>query len=240
MCHESTEGDPHPRPQPSLQMSWGLMGGAGGGGDRGGGLGKGKVIMNAGAEGAEKFLEHYKWSKWFVFSQPPQRADSKNPIFILCRISGLGHLRGPRGSVSVGVWGALGGGSSLRAVSPPPPPPFESPPTHVLTAGAVQQMGVAVPVCSGFQVEDLRRSLSIIRTHPESAASDHCRTLCNADGCRLGCQGPPGGLVQVHHWAGPRGPPSRLSSIRLGEQTMYVYGLALLAPPEVCVRACGG
>ena len=30
-----------------------------------------------------------------VFSEPPRRADSKNPIFIFCRILGLGHLRGP-------------------------------------------------------------------------------------------------------------------------------------------------
>ena len=32
------------------------------------------------------------------FSEPPRRADSKNPIFIFCRILGPGHLRGP------GVW----------------------------------------------------------------------------------------------------------------------------------------
>ena len=29
------------------------------------------------------------------FSEPPRRADSKNPIFIFCRFLGLGHLRGP-------------------------------------------------------------------------------------------------------------------------------------------------
>ena len=29
------------------------------------------------------------------FSAPPRRADSKNPIFIFCRILGLGHLRRP-------------------------------------------------------------------------------------------------------------------------------------------------
>ena len=34
------------------------------------------------------------------FSEPPRRTDSKNPIFILCRFLGLGHLRGP--GVSLG------------------------------------------------------------------------------------------------------------------------------------------
>ena len=29
------------------------------------------------------------------FSEPPRRADSKNPIFIFCPFLGLGHLRGP-------------------------------------------------------------------------------------------------------------------------------------------------
>ena len=28
------------------------------------------------------------------FSEPPQRTDPKNPIFICCRILGPGHLRG--------------------------------------------------------------------------------------------------------------------------------------------------
>ena len=52
------------------------------------------------------------------FSEPPRRTDSKNPIFIFCRISGPCHLRGP-GSVSVGFWAArqlslLGGGRSSQ------------------------------------------------------------------------------------------------------------------------------
>ena len=41
-----------------------------------------------------------------IFSEPPQRADSKNPIFIFCRILGPGHLQGP--GVSLGR--ILGGG----------------------------------------------------------------------------------------------------------------------------------
>ena len=34
------------------------------------------------------------------FSEPPRRADSKNPIFIFGGFLGLGHLRGP--GVSLG------------------------------------------------------------------------------------------------------------------------------------------
>ena len=58
------------------------------------------------------------------FSEPPRRADSKNPIF-------EGRVRvtsRARGSVSEGFWWALplslclGGVSSQRAVSTPPPP----------------------------------------------------------------------------------------------------------------------
>ena len=51
-------------------------------------------------------------------SELPRRADSKNPIYIFCRIWGP-VISGVRGSVSVGFWGArqlnfcfLGGGSS--------------------------------------------------------------------------------------------------------------------------------
>ena len=71
-----------------------------------------------------------------TFSEPPRRADSQHPIFIFCRILGLGHLRGPGVSLNriLGggvVNGALfwGGGSSQRTAStptrpsPPPVPP---------------------------------------------------------------------------------------------------------------------
>ena len=65
------------------------------------------------------------------FSGPPRRADSINPIFIVCRILGPGCLRGPGFSLNrIGVGASiepffLGGMSSQRAVStaPPPPPP---------------------------------------------------------------------------------------------------------------------
>ena len=60
------------------------------------------------------------------FLEPPRRADSKNPIFIFCRL-GLGHLRGP-GSVSVGFWGSRQlspfwgeGGAGQGALSTPAP-----------------------------------------------------------------------------------------------------------------------
>ena len=63
--------------------------------------------------GAENFLSIENSQKFFFtkcmvhdeFSEPPGRADSKNPIFIFCRLLGQGHLRG-LGSVSVGFWGA--------------------------------------------------------------------------------------------------------------------------------------
>ena len=53
-----------------------------------------------------------------VFSEPPRRADSKNPIFIFSRFLGLGHLRGPGVSLGriLGVqsvepfWGGPAGG----------------------------------------------------------------------------------------------------------------------------------
>ena len=38
------------------------------------------------------------------FSEAPQRADSKNPIFIFLPILGLGHLRGSGVSL-VRIWG---------------------------------------------------------------------------------------------------------------------------------------
>ena len=69
------------------------------------------------------------------FSEPPRHADSKNPIFIFCRIWGPGHPRGP--GVSLGrILGGLsvapiflgGGGSTHRAVLTPPTA-NESPPT---------------------------------------------------------------------------------------------------------------
>ena len=62
------------------------------------------------------------------FSEPPRRADSKSPIFIFCRILGLGHLRAPR----VGLCWILGppsiepfwgGGFGQGALSTPPSPP---------------------------------------------------------------------------------------------------------------------
>ena len=58
------------------------------------------------------------------FSEPPQRADSKNPIFFFSRFLGLGHFRGPGvrlgrilGVLSIELnWGPAGG-----LYRPPPP-----------------------------------------------------------------------------------------------------------------------
>ena len=63
------------------------------------------------------------------FSEPPRRADSKNPIFSFSRFFGLGHLRGP--GVSLGrILGVLSiepllgeGAGEGRALSTPPPLP---------------------------------------------------------------------------------------------------------------------
>ena len=60
------------------------------------------MIMNSGAEGAENYFEHYKWSKKIFlpiymanddFSEPPRRTDPKKPIFpfFFGQISGPGH-----------------------------------------------------------------------------------------------------------------------------------------------------
>ena len=64
------------------------------------------------------------------FSDPPQCADSKNPIFIFCRILG-GSPPGPGGSVLVGFWGASQLGLARGLYRPPPPPRVETPPTLV-------------------------------------------------------------------------------------------------------------
>ena len=62
------------------------------------------MIMKSGAEGADNFLTIEngqfpppppKYMPNDDFSEPPRRADSKNPIFnSFCRISGPGHRRG--------------------------------------------------------------------------------------------------------------------------------------------------
>ena len=63
------------------------------------------------------------------FSEPPRRTDSKNPIFIFCRILGLGHLRG-LGLVSGEFLGSrrlspfCGKGGIARGLYRPPPPLF--------------------------------------------------------------------------------------------------------------------
>ena len=63
------------------------------------------------------------------FCEPLHLLIPKIPFSFCCRISGLGHLRGPR--ISLGrIFGGLsiepfvlgGGGASQRAVSTPPPP----------------------------------------------------------------------------------------------------------------------
>ena len=68
------------------------------------------------------------------FSEPPQRADSKNPSFIFCRSFAPGHLRGPGVSLGRILGGGsieppLFGGGLARGLYRTPPPPIESPPT---------------------------------------------------------------------------------------------------------------
>ena len=81
--------------------------------------------MNCGPEKGQKNFTKYMAND--DFSETPRRADSKNPIFISCRLLGLGHLRGP--GVSLGrILGVPSiepflerGGGGLAIVSPPPP-----------------------------------------------------------------------------------------------------------------------
>ena len=60
--------------------------------------------MNSGANGAEKIFSFEKGELFFFStkymanddcSESPQRAGSRNPIFIFCQILGPDHLRGP-------------------------------------------------------------------------------------------------------------------------------------------------
>ena len=91
-----------------------------------------------------RFVEHWKSSFFFLaefntanddFSEPPRRADSKTPIFILCRIL-VRVTSAARGSVSVGFWGARqlspfrrGGVWLEGCIHDSPPPAVEGPPT---------------------------------------------------------------------------------------------------------------
>ena len=107
----------------------------------GGGVGKGlnwqnhsSVVINSGTEGAKyfsalKMVENF-FTKYIAnddFSEPPQHADSKNPVFIFRRILGLGHLRGLEVSLGrIGGGGAsieplLVGGGLARGLHRPPP-----------------------------------------------------------------------------------------------------------------------
>ena len=89
------------------------------------------------------------------FSEPPQRADSKNPIFIFCQFLGLGHLRSPGVSLgrilgvpSIEPFLGEGGGSGWRALSSPPPPPpgSESPPAPALGTVVVKPAEPKTPL----------------------------------------------------------------------------------------------
>ena len=69
------------------------------------------------------------------FSEPPRRADSKNPIFFFSRFLGLGHHQGLGvrlgrilGVLSIEPFLGEGGGSSRRALSTPPPETKTRPP----------------------------------------------------------------------------------------------------------------
>ena len=55
------------------------------------------MIMNFGAKGAENFFSiengQFFFNKYMANDEPPGHADSKSPIFIVCRILGPGHPR---------------------------------------------------------------------------------------------------------------------------------------------------
>ena len=61
------------------------------------------------------------------FSEPPRRADSKNPIFFFSRFLGLGHLPGPGvrlgsivGFLSIEPFLGEGGVQPEGSIDPPP------------------------------------------------------------------------------------------------------------------------
>ena len=96
------------------------------------------MIMKSGAKGADNVFEHLKWSISLPtksmanddFSEPPQRADSKNPIFIFAEFR-VRATSGAWGSVSGGFWAGAGaasiepfwGGGLARGLYRPPPAP---------------------------------------------------------------------------------------------------------------------
>ena len=68
------------------------------------------------------------------FSEPPRRADSKNPIFIFFADFWVWVTSEAQESVSLGFWGSRqlsplgeGGGGLARGLYRPPPPSLESP-----------------------------------------------------------------------------------------------------------------
>ena len=91
------------------------------------------------------------------FSEPPRRADSKNPIFFFSRFLGLGHLRGLGvrlsrilGVLSIEPLLGEGGGSGRRALSTPPPPPGnENPASLVVDARIMKELGCPLKMKRG-------------------------------------------------------------------------------------------
>ena len=92
------------------------------------------------------------------FSEPPQRADSKNPIFIFSRFLGLGHLQGLGvrlgmilGVLSIEPFLGEGGDRQEGSIDPPPPPPETKtrPPQQVLFPTLSGPWNLAAPASGG-------------------------------------------------------------------------------------------
>ena len=151
------------------------------------------------------------------FSEPPRRADSKNPIFFFSRFLGLGHLRGP--GVSLGrILGVLSiepfffRGALARGLDRPSPP-------LQLKARLPPDAECVVPVCSAVMHFTCRVLCRPVLQWPSPSLNQH-PPLSRADGPRATRRQTRGatarlrwaigeGIAQHLQWTGPlwRGAP---------------------------------
>ena len=101
------------------------------------------------------------------FSEPPRRADSKNPIFFFSRFLGLGHLQGL--GVRLGrIWGVLslepflgGGGGPAGGLYRPSPPRKRKPGLPCGFGAVVQPLSSAMPCAICFSSSTLGLSVRV-------------------------------------------------------------------------------
>ena len=116
------------------------------------------------------------------FSEPPRRADSKNPIFIFCRFLGLCHLRGP--GVSLGrifrvpsIEPLLGCGGGLARGLYRPPPPIESPPAPEERIALEGPWTQSRPALFGPRLRELPKAFEGPRWTPAPPADEPCKAV---------------------------------------------------------------